>query len=90
MRIGKPTARRESDSTVLSAKVSFQGADDECFYSVPAQYADMADTESSNCFLVGMLYPAMRYGEDIDVEGVVSAKLLYNLNEYLIPLMAIS
>jgi hypothetical protein len=49
----------------------------------------MADTESSNCFLVGMLYPAMRYGEDIDVEGVVSAKLLYNLNEYLIPLMAI-
>ena len=89
MRIGKPTARRESDSTVLSAKVSFQGTDDECFYSVPAQYADMADTESSNCFLVGMLYPAMRYGEDIDVEGVVSAKLLYNLNEYLIPLMAI-
>ncbi len=89
MLIGKPTAKKGEDATVLSAKVSFQGKEDECFYSVPAEYADMADLESSNCFLVGMLYPAMRYGEDIKVEGTVSAKLLYNLNEYLIPLMTI-
>ena len=78
-----------AEGTSLSAKVSYQGKEDECFYSVPAEFADFADTESSNCFLVGMLYPAMRYGEDIHVEGTVSAKLLYNLNEYLVPLMAI-
>ena len=89
MRIEKPAARRNVDTAVLSAKVSFQGTEDECFYSVPARHADMADLDSSNCFLVGMLYPAMRYGEDIEVMGTVSAKLLYNLNEYLIPLMAI-
>ena len=88
MLIGKPVARRTAEETVLSAKVSFQGREEECFYSVPAKYADFADTESSNCFLVGMLYPAMRYGEDIHVEGTVSARLLYNLNEYLVPLMA--
>lgn len=89
MTIGKPIAKRTAEGTVLSAAVSFQGITDECFYSVPAEFAGLADTESSNCFLVGMLYPAMRYGEDIRVEGRVSAKLLYNLNEYLVPLMSI-
>ncbi len=88
MTISKQKAVKSAESTVLSAKISYQGKEDECFYSVPAEYADMSDLESSNCFLVGMLYPAMRYGEDIHVEGTVSAKLLFNLNEYLIPLMA--
>ena len=89
MQIKKPISKQLPDETVLSASVSFQGREEECFYSVPLKYADLADLESSNCFLVGMLYPAMRYGEDIHVEGSVSARLLYNLNEYLIPLMAI-
>ena len=77
------------EGLTLSAKVSFQGREEECFYSVPRQYSGMADTESSNCFLAGMIYPAMRYGEDIEIKGVVSARLLYNLNEYLVPLMTI-
>lgn len=89
MKIRKPVVGRSVGEVTLRTAVSFQGRDDTCFYSVPEAYADFVDTESSNCFLVGMLYPAMRYGEDIHVEGVVSAKLLYTLNEYLIPLMAI-
>ncbi len=89
MTISKPKAVKSAESTVLSAKISYQGKEEECFYSVPAEYAGMADLESSNCFLVGMLYPAMRYGEDIHVEGTVSAKLLHNLNGFLVPVMAI-
>ena len=88
MLIGKPVSNCESGEFTLRAKVSFQGREDECFYSVPERYSDFADAESSNCFLVGMLYPAMRYGEDIHVEGTVSARLLYNLNEYCIPVLA--
>jgi hypothetical protein len=88
MKIGKPKSTITAEETRLSAKVSFQDVEDECFYSVPAKFADLADVESSNAFLVGMLYPAMRYGEDIEVEGTVSARLLFNLNEYLVPLMA--
>ena len=72
----------------ISAGIVCNGTESECFYSVREKYAEFADTESSNCFLVGMLYPAMRYGEDIHVEGTVSARLLYNLEHYLIPLMA--
>ena len=89
MFIKKPRTERANGSLFLRTAISSCAGEDECFYSVPAEFADFADTESSNCFLVGMLYPAMRYGEDIHVEGTVSAKLLYNLNEYLVPLMAI-
>ena len=87
--IGRPTVEETAEALTLRANVSFQGRKDKCFYSVPKEYAGFADRESSNCFLVGLLYPAMRHGEDIVVEGTVSAKLLYNINEYLIPLMAL-
>ena len=87
--IGKPVVEETAEALTLRADVASQGRRDTCFYSVPAKYADFADRESSNCFLVGLLYPAMRRGEDIVVEGTVSAKLLYNLNEFLIPLMAL-
>ena len=89
MLIKKTSVSSADGHLTLSAPVSFQGKEATCFYSVPEQFADLADTASSNCFLVGFLYPAMRFGEDIHVEGTVSARLLYNLNEYLIPLMAL-
>ena len=88
MLIKKTSVSSADGHLTLSAPVSFQGKEATCFYSVPEQFADLADTASSNCFLVGFLYPAMRYGEDVHVEGTVSARLLYNLNEYLIPFMA--
>lgn len=88
MQIQKASVSRSGGCLTLSAPVSFQGKDAPCFYSVPERFADLADAESSNCFLVGLLYPAMRTGEDVHVEGRVSARLLYNLNEYLIPFMA--
>jgi len=88
MRIGQLAAKQEGGDFTLRAKVSFQGREDDCFYSVPDRYADFADGTSANCFLIGMLYPAMRYGEDIHIDGVVSTRLLYNLNEYCIPVLA--
>ncbi|MBK6959460.1 MAG: hypothetical protein IPH22_15255 [Nitrosomonas sp.] len=38
-------------------------------------------------FLVGMIFPAMHYGENIHVEGCVSSKLLFNLNQYVVPML---
>lgn len=73
---------------IVRATIAYNNTEEECFYSVPEKFAEFADTESSNCFMVGLLYPALRYGEDIHVEGKVSARLLYNLNHYLIPMMA--
>lgn len=89
MRIEKPIVEERAQALTLRAEITFQGRRETCFYSVPRAFADLADTESANCFLVGMLYPALRYGEDVHVAGTVSARLLYNLNEYLIPLMVV-
>jgi len=59
----------------------------ELWFSTPKQYADgLCDTRMDG-FLVGMLFPAMQYGEDIHLEGCVSKKLLFNLNNYAIPLL---
>ena len=88
MLVKRPSIEKTSGGTVLRAGVSCNGRESSCFYSVPERFADFADTESSNCFLAGLLYPAMRYGEDIHVEGTVSARLLYNMNEYLIPMLS--
>lgn len=88
MEIGKPSARTENGNLVFSAPVSLPSGRSECFYSVPLEYADMADTERSSCFLAAFLYPAMRLGEDLHVAGTVSARLLFNANEFIIPLMA--
>lgn len=88
MLIRQAQVARAGGWLVLRAQVSSQGKETECFYSVPERVADFADAASSNCFLVGLLYPAMRWGEDIHVEGTVSARLLYNINEYLVPFMS--
>lgn len=49
------------------------------------KYAHALTVENYNAFLVGLLYPAMCIGEDIHIQGAVSAKLLYNIQHYLIP-----
>lgn len=50
---------------------------------IDKKYAHALTTENYNGFLVGLLYPAMYLGEDIHIKGSVSAKLLYNLEHYL-------
>lgn len=54
---------------------------------VDEQYAFALTSENYNAFLVALLYPAMYVGEDIHVKGAVSAKLLFNIQNYLIPLI---
>lgn len=59
----------------------------ELWFSMPKKYNNYICRNQLDGFLVGMLYPAMRYGDDIYVDGCVSEKLLFNLNNYAIPLL---
>ena len=88
MIINPPIVTHSAGNLELRAHIAFQDTVSECFYGVPEKYASFVDTSSANCFLVGLLYPAMRYGEDIHVEGKVSARLLYNLNQYVIHMLS--
>lgn len=58
--------------------------DQDClWFSVPEQYADWLTDDVYDAFLVAALYPAMYYGEDIEIEGVVSHQLYFNMTTYI-------
>ncbi|MDA3733166.1 hypothetical protein PBV87_16945 [Niameybacter massiliensis] len=59
----------------------------ELWFSTELRYENNICTDQYDAFLVGLLYPAMKYGEDIYIEGKVSKKLLHNINHYVIPLI---
>lgn len=88
MRIFDLRTTRENHQIKLSVAIeSRQLGLKELWFSTPEKYeAGLCHTRLDG-FLVGMLFPAMQYGEDIHLEGCVSRKLLFNLNNYVIPLL---
>ncbi len=84
--IGKPSGSAAGGIFTLSAKIS-GAVEGECFYSLPEQYRSWVDEESSNCFLIGLLYTAMFEGCSLRLEGTVSEKLLFHTRAYLIPML---
>lgn len=72
----------------LSAEVSSNSlGTKKLWFSTYQKYKNFIDMDSYNGFLVGVLYTAMIYGENIHVYGKVSQKLLFNINNYIIPLL---
>lgn len=61
----------------------------ECFYEVPSQYGDYLTYDVYDAFIVGLLYPCSKHGEDIEIDGAMSKKLYRNLTEYAIHLLDI-
>lgn len=59
----------------------------ELWFSIPEIYENNMCIEQYDGFLVGVLYLAMKNGEDIYIKGKVSSKLLFNINNYVIPLL---
>lgn len=53
------------------------------WFSVDDKYGDWLTYDVYDAFLVALLYPAMYYGEDIDIRGNVSKKLLHNIKHYV-------
>jgi hypothetical protein len=64
-----------------------QNRQDECFYEIAPEYAELADTETCDSFMLSMLQVAMFYGEDLHISGLVSEQLLLNLNREIIPIL---
>ena len=44
----------------------------QLWFSVPEQYGDWLTDDVYDAFMVAMLYPAMYYNEEIEIEGCVS------------------
>jgi hypothetical protein len=88
MKISNLRAKRKGVNTELSVKIERSNTGTEkLWFSVPDRFSEYFSTDRMDGFLVGMLFPAMVSGEDISLEGRVSRKLLFNINNHVIPLL---
>jgi hypothetical protein len=56
---------------------------DVIWFSVPNAYCDYLTVDRYDAFMVAMLYPAMKYREDIHIEGTISYQLYRNIVTYV-------
>lgn len=88
MKISNPKTANDGQNIKLSAVVdSDQFGGKELWFSVPEKYAHGLCKSRMDGFLVGMVFPAMQYGENIHVEGCISTQLLFNVNQYVVPML---
>jgi len=83
LRISKKEQRVKVSVSIDSENLN----SNELWFSTTEKYANYICTSRYDAFLVGLLYPAMKYGENIHIEGAVSKKLIFNINHYVIPLI---
>ena len=82
MRIFTPEVITKDGEVRLQAYIEYSQGSEYLWYSVGEEFGDFF-TQFSDGFLVGLFMPAMFLGEDIDIEGVVSERLIYNLQSPL-------
>jgi hypothetical protein len=56
---------------------------DTIWVSVPREYEAGLTDGRCDGFLVALLFPAMAYGEDIEIDAAVSKRLLWNVNTFV-------
>jgi hypothetical protein len=72
----------------LQAKFDVDRIENVLWYETSENFGRFMTTERVDAFLVGLLWLALRKGQNILVKGPVSEKLYYALNHHLIPLIA--
>ncbi len=85
MNISRPKIEIVKDNVRVSAdyKLLNQNEKRTLWYSINKKYINYLASDTSDCFLLGLLIMAMKNHEDIYLEGTISEKLYYNLNNYI-------
>lgn len=88
IRIGHPYLEEKSGLYWINCIIRENEECKQVFWGgVQSEYAKYLLTERADAFLVGLLSYAMRTGNDIECEAPISEELLYNIRQYLIPLV---
>lgn len=74
----------------LCARVTLQGQEQVMWFSVNSEYSRYLTQDRADAFVAALLTPALRAGADIISQAPVSRSLLYQLNQYLIPMMVLN
>ncbi len=79
MKINAIQVSNSDDKLVVSAEIESENiASRKLWFSVSKEYENYICTTQMDAFLIGMLFLAMEYGEDLYIDGSVSKKLLFN------------
>ena len=86
--ISKPYLESDDDNSFLKASIHDEKRNKDflIWYSVENEYRNYLCIENADAFLLLALMVAIQSHQDIKVEAPVSRKLLFNLNNYVIPL----
>lgn len=88
IRLKQPYLMETTDEIRLCAEVDRQGQGETIWFSAEKEYGVYLTAERADAFLVALLPTAMREGADLLCEGTVTKRLLYQINHYLIPMLA--
>ena len=82
--IDKPKLERREDEVVLSVDFEIEGEKKELWYSFSRQYEEFLIVDQLDAFVIGLLFLALKTGNDIKLNAPLSARLFYSLNHYII------
>ena len=90
--ISKPWIEEIGDKVYLKSHIKdeHQNIDEDIWYSTTKEYGSFLCDEVADAFVTSVLLQAIRYGEDIVVDAVISEKLFFNLQFSLIHTISIS
>jgi hypothetical protein len=90
MIIYEPKIVIKKNECIIETVYETGGKSDVLWYKIPLEYKDFLVIETVDAALVALLVLAMKNGEDIYVNGKLSAKLYYTLSVYLIDALCLS
>lgn len=79
MKINKINFKKYKYNTIIYSEIEYKNNSKILWYKVDNKYINYIH-DSSDSFLIGLLIPAMKYGEDIYIDGKISEKLFYNMS----------
>ena len=88
IRIGRPYIEEIPGGVRLCAPVLLRGEEQTVWFSVAPEYGKYLTDDRADAFVAGIFTTAMREAAGIVCEAPVTRRLLYQLNHYLVPMMA--
>lgn len=88
IKIGRPYIEENYNETRLCAKVLMHNQEKVLWISVKKEYQTYLVDDRLDAFVVVLLAKAMRDEADVICEAPVTRRLLYQINQYLIPMMS--
>lgn len=83
--IGKPYLTQTSEKVRLNADITVDNIQHVMYYELEKRYEESLVTERSDSFFVGLLPYALSKGYSIESEAPISEKLMYQVQNHLLP-----